>query len=113
MAQCEYTREDGTQCQANSVLGSSLCFSHDPSLTEAKMIAVKKGGENRKLVQVYGEEISLEKPSDIKKLMGDVINLILTGKMPSSQPGNSIAYMAKTWLDAHEASEYDERLEAL
>lgn len=113
MAQCEYILENGSRCQANAVMDSTLCFSHDPNLTEAKMIAVKKGGENRRLYQSYGEAISLETPADIKKLMGDTINLILTGKMPSNQPANSIAYMAKTWLDAHEASEYEDRLEAL
>lgn len=113
MAQCTFIKENGLQCEANAILDSDLCFSHNPELEEAKMFAVTKGGLNRKTLEVYGEAVTLETPADIKKLLANTINSILTGKMPANQPANSIGFLARCWIDIHQMIEQEERMEAL
>lgn len=111
--QCVYIKEDGQQCEANAVSNSDFCFSHSPVHQEEKALAVQKGGLNRKLYDFYGEDVELKSPEDIKNLLAETINLVRTGKMPASQPANSIAYLARCWLDAHAISEMEGRLEAI
>lgn len=113
MAQCQFIKQDGLQCEANAILDSDLCFSHNPELEEARMIAVTKGGLNRKHYESYGEAVSLETPADIKKLLANTINSILIGKMPASQPANTIGFLARCWIDIHQIVEQEERMEVL
>lgn len=113
MAQCQFIKESGLQCEANAILDSDLCFSHNPELEEAKMIAVTKGGLNRKTLEVYGEAVTLETPADVKKLLANTINSILTGKMPANQPANTIGFLARCWIDIHQIVEQEERMDAL
>jgi len=105
MAKCQFIKENGQKCEANAILDSDLCFSHNPELEEARMIAVKKGGLNRKLYDSYGEPLILENPSDIKRLLTDTINLVWQGKMPSNSPANTIGFLARCWIDIHGAIE--------
>lgn len=98
---------------ANAVRGSDLCFSHDPSLKEQKVRAVTKGGLNRRHYQVYGKPMSLKTPDDVKNLLNEVINKVWTGEMPSNQPANTIGFLARCFLDAHEAGDVEKRLEKL
>ena len=107
---CKYIKEDGKQCRANATNGSDYCFNHNPDYEDEKALAVKRGGQNRKLYGVYGEIVKIETPEDIKSLLAEVINLVKSGKMSASQPANSIAYLSRCWLDAHEASEVEARL---
>jgi len=113
MANCIFIKPDGNPCEANSLKGSDYCFSHDPTTQEAKLLAVTKGGLNRKLYEVYGEPLTLEEPSDIKKLLSNVINGIWTGTIPASQPANSIGFLSRCWLDAYQISEIENRLKSI
>lgn len=111
--QCQFIKQDGFQCEANATSGSGLCFTHNPELQEAKMMAVTKGGLNRKHYKAYGESLVLEKPSDIKKLLSDTINGVWTGKIPATQPANTIGFLARCWIDTHQTMEFEERMDAL
>lgn len=113
MAECQFIKQDGEKCEANAVSDSRFCFSHDPENKEAKLIAVTKGGLNRKLYQTYGEPIGIETSEDVKKLLAEVINGVWTGKIPASQPANTIGFLARCWIDAHQAFKFEERLEAI
>lgn len=110
---CKFIKPDGKKCNANATSGSEFCFSHNPDYAEQKILAVRKGGLNRKNYKAYGETLSLETPQDIKRLLGEVINQIWTGRMPSNNPANSIGFLARCFLDAHEASEVENRLNEL
>jgi hypothetical protein len=110
---CVYIKANGEPCEANAVGNSSYCFSHSPEYRKEKALAVQKGGLNRKLIQVYGDEVEIRTPQDIKNLLADSINLVWTGKMPANQPANSIAYLCRCWLDAHEVTEITLRLDAI
>lgn len=102
--QCKYLKLDGAQCQANATLNSDYCFTHDPNYSEEKALAVKQGGLNRKFFRVYGERVKIETPEDIRNLLAETINMIRTGKMPCSQPANSIGFLTRCWLDANDAA---------
>ncbi len=107
---CKFIKPDGQQCQANAMKGNDFCFTHNPLTEEERAVAVIKGGLNRKHYEAYGEEVALENPADIKKLLGQVINLVFIGKMPANQPANTIGFLARAFLDAYEASEVEARL---
>lgn len=113
MAKCRFTKPDGESCNANALQNSNFCFNHDPNQQVAKLVAVTKGGLNRKLYKQYGEPYEIETPEDIKNLLAETINLVRTGKMPASQPANSIAYLCRCWLDANTSSEVEARIEAI
>ena len=110
---CAYIKPDGKQCNANATLNSNYCFSHNPDYAKQKALAVSRGGLNRKHYEAYGEALIIETPQDIKKLLGKVINHLWTGKMPSQNPANSIGFLARCFLSAHEASEVETRLTTL
>ena len=113
MAQCTFIKPDGLQCEAKAVSDSELCLSHDPNMQEAKLIAVTKGGLNRKHYEAYGQPVTLENPSDIKKLLADTINGVWTGKIPATQPANTIGFLARCWIDIHQTMEFEERMDTL
>lgn len=104
-----FVKHDGEQCQANAINNSSYCFTHDPSSREDKLAAVTKGGLNRKHY-LSGETVSIETPQDVRLLLAEVIKGVWTGEIPSSQPANSIAYLAKCWLDAYSAELVEEKI---
>lgn len=110
---CKFIKPDGEQCKAKAIKGSDLCFTHNPDYSEEKALAVLKGGENRKLIVTYGEELHLETAKDIKSLVAETINLVWTGKMPSNSPANSIGFLARVFLDANEQSDLEERIRQL
>lgn len=110
--QCRFIKTNGEVCKANHIKGSNFCFRHDPENKEAKMVASSKGGQNRALQGVYGTEIRLKSPSDVRKFIGIVINGVWSGKVPVPV-GSSMGFLAKCWLEAHSASEIQTRLEAM
>lgn len=110
---CTYIRSTGDQCNANASKGSNFCFSHNPDYEKEKNLAVKNGGLNRKHYEAYGEAVRLETPKDIKNFLGKVINGVWTGELPSNAPANTLGFLARCFLDAHEAGEVEERLNIL
>jgi hypothetical protein len=107
---CKYIKSNKEQCQAQAIHNSEYCFRHDQSKKVLQLAASQKGGEARKLVQVYGEAIKIETPQDIKVLLGLVIKGVWEGRIPAGQPANTIGFLARCFLDAYEKSELEERL---
>jgi hypothetical protein len=110
---CKFIKTNGETCNANPIKGSEYCFSHDPDKKEDKKKAVIKGGKNRRTIAEYGKTMKLETAKDIKKLIGETINLVWTGQMPANQPANSIGFLARVFLDANEQSDMEERIKNL
>lgn len=113
MAKCKFIKPNGEGCSANAIQNSDYCFSHDPNQYTAKLAAVTKGGLNRKLYQEYGKAVDINTVEDVKDLLAETINMVRTGKMPASQPANSIAYLCRCWLDANANLEIESRIEAV
>ncbi len=104
---CQYS-----QCNAYSMKDSNYCFRHNPDTNEARTLASRKGGQNRVLQGVYGEEIQLNTPQDVKSFLGVVISGVWTGQVPVPV-GSSMGFLTRCWLDAHEATEVQVRLDDL
>ncbi len=97
---CQFVKSNDETCRSNSINGSSYCFRHDPNNSEAQLLASRKGGQNRALQGVYGEEMSFSSPSDVRTFLGKVINGVWTGQVPVPV-GTSMEFLAKWWLEAH------------
>lgn len=111
---CKKKLDTGNQCKAQAMRGKAYCFRHEPTMTERALEASINGGERRRVLhQRYGEPVSLDTPEDIKRLIGDTINSVWLGEMPTNSPANSIGFLARCWLDAHEQSTLEERLNQL
>lgn len=107
MNTCSYIGEDGQSCKARPVKGTALCYWHTPRLKQSRMLASSKGGQNRRLQDVYGSAVKLNTPRDVQKFLSGVINAVWTGKIPV-QVGSSMSFMTKCWLDAYRAADVDE-----
>lgn len=109
---CVFIKSDNKKCNANSIKSRKFCFRHDPALSEERLLASTKGGNNRALQGLYGDEINLNSPQDIKNFIGIVINGVWTGKVPVPV-GTSMGFLAKCWLEAHNSTEIQIRIEVI
>lgn len=112
MNHCSYLKSDLTQCEAYPIQNSEYCFRHDPNSQEAALVASQQGGRNRRLQGQFGEQVTLNSPKDIKAFLGNVMNAVWTGEVPV-QVGTSMGFLARCFLDAHEAAEVDEKIEEI
>ena len=111
---CTYLMPNGASCGANAIKESDLCINHNPEYVEVKSMAVVKGGMNRREIPTsYGDELVLENPNDIKKLVADTLNLIWTGRMPTNNISGSIGFLCRIFLDAYDKAVLEERIEEI
>lgn len=96
--------------------GIGYCFRHNPEAREAAIAASGRGGRNREQRAAFGSRTSLKTPADVTTLLEEVINAVWTGEAPA-KVGTSIGFLARCWLDAHDAAtiaprlaEFDRRL---
>lgn len=101
-----------SECNAYSMKDSNYCFRHNPDTNEARSLASSKGGQNRTLKGSWGHKVKLSSPKDIKVFLGQVINGVWSGEIPV-QVGSSMGFLTRCWLDAHEATEVQIRLDNL
>lgn len=106
---CNYIKDDETSCQAYQTTNSSYCFRHDSNNKEKSLLASTKGGENRRLQEVFGDPVTLSSTDDVKTFLGLVINSVWTGQAPV-QLGTSMGFLTRCWLDAYEKSEIEKKL---
>ena|ERR1035437_10016838 len=109
---CQYIKQDETNCKAYQTADSSYCFRHNPNNKEKGLLASKKGGENRRLQEVFGESVALQSAEDVKTFLGLVINSVWTGTAPV-QLGTSMGFLTRCWLDAYDRSEIEKKLNDL
>lgn len=107
---CNYLRKGGKQCQAHQINGSEFCFRHTDK--ELALVVSSRGGLNRRLQGNFGNQVQLESPEDIKLFLGQVINSVWTGQVPV-QVGTSMGFLARCWLDANEAANFESRIKEL
>jgi len=107
--ECKSQTINGRACGANAQTGSNYCYRHDPINKEKSLLASKRGGENRRLQEVFGEPVKIESANDVKTFLGIVINSIWTGRAPV-QAGTALGFLTRCWLDAYETSELEKRL---
>ena len=110
---CEAIKQDRTRCEANAMHNSEYCFRHDKNTQNQALKASSNGGKAKRQYHRLGRRMKIETPNDIKRLMAKAINSLWVGEMPSSNPAGSLGYLAKTFLDAHDKSELELRVEEL
>lgn len=111
--QCQFN-QNNKQCNANAMIGSSYCFSHNPATQEAKQEAVIKGGLAKKQETLTKlDSIELKKPEQVVLLLEDVINRIRKVNQDGEMPlkvASTIGFLATHLLRAMETSDLDKRL---
>ena len=110
---CQQITNNEKQCNVKPIKGEHYCFTHHPDYVTERHLAHSKGGLARLHYQPYSEAVELNEPADIQKLLKDTINNVLTGKMPSNNPANSIGFLARIWLDVYEISDLEKRYQVL
>lgn len=111
LMKCKLTKQNGTQCNANAMIGVEYCFSHNPNTKDKKKKAVIKGGlalKPRKDAKQL-EPLPLKSVADIQELIEDTINRVRTEPM-THQKANCIGYLANIALKTLEVGELEERL---
>lgn len=84
---CTHKTKEHNQCKAYALHGREFCFTHDPSTTEARSIAVRKGGlslKSRRLGKPL-KRLSVRCPSEMVVLLEDTINRVRTDPMTPQQ----------------------------
>lgn len=108
---CKAVTSDGARCQAHAMRDGGYCFRHNSKVKDQAYRASSDGGQAKRQYHRLGSKIKIETPADIKRLMAKALNRLWTGDMPASNPAGALGYLAKTFLDAHEKSELELRLE--
>jgi len=113
MSKCSFIKPDKKPCNAFSIKDSEFCFNHNPATKEAKMLAVIKGGLNRRHYETYGKPIKLETVKDARILISEIIKGIWTGKIPANEPANSMGFLIRCFIDACEKEVLESKIEVL
>ena len=110
---CTQVLEDGTQCDAWALHDKDKCFSHDGSSAEEKALAVRKGGATRQaVVETPLQQITINTPSDIIKLLSQTITEVRDGTL-DLRIANTIGFLAGHLLRAFEITELNGKVEEL
>ena len=111
---CEFIKEDGEQCGAYAVANSNYCVSHDPTMREVKLDAVKKGGssENYRKLDLELSPLTIKNSSDVVTATVQTINELRAGTLPP-KIANTIGYLLGIALKAFEQSDLTNKLEVI
>ena len=110
---CEHILADGRQCGSWAMEGATKCFSHNEATQEQKAIAVRKGGATRQaVIDTPLQQITINTPADIVKLLAQTINEVRDGTL-DPRIANTIAYIAGHLIKAYEVSELNGKTEEL
>jgi hypothetical protein len=86
---CKAKRRDGAKCRANAMRGKNQCFRHSYTTKKQALQASSNGGKAKRQYHRLGNQMKLDTPEDIRKLM------------------------AKIFLEAYDKSELELRVEEL
>ena len=95
---CKATTNNGKPCMAPAQHGKAYCFQHDPTLTEERDAARKRGGAARR-VQLRGSKVpNLEKAADVQQYLCRVLHDTERLLIPPNT-ARAIAHLCKVQLD--------------
>lgn len=86
---------------------------HDPTKAQERSIAVTKGGKAPKRFLLNNEKVNLENASDAKQFLSKVINGVWSGEIPATPVANTLGFLVRCFLDAHEKAEIEARLDMI
>lgn len=117
--QCQHVKDDGSQCgTAFGLSDAGLCFGHDPE-REAERKAAKRAGAAA--VQAKAQKQKGLDPDELPPLdsheaaetWADTIGRAAASGRIGSGAANAGLRAVKLWVEAHDAGQVSERLEAL
>ncbi len=108
--QCKVIKSNNEVCEANAMINSDFCFTHNPQTQQEKRAAVLKGGlaSKRNINPLPAFEISDNK--SVVGLLAQVINEVREGKI-DLKVANCIGYLSGHLIKAMEIAELEERVE--
>ena len=109
---CEYIDAE-KQCGANAMKNSKFCFWHNPDTVEARDVARKKGGYNRKKkTSTVGNAYSVRSVEDIYRILELAINETIES-LPNSAKPRTLGYLCQILLRVQETKELEKRIQEL
>lgn len=109
--QCVQVLDNGTQCRAWALQGRDKCFSHDETNKAEKMIAVTKGGGTRRaVVETPLQQITVNTPTDIVRLLSVTITEVRNGTL-DPRIANTIGFLTGHLVRAFELAVLDSKTE--
>ena len=81
--QCTQVKRNGQRCGARALIGSSLCYFHDPASARARAAASKRGGERNHVAVLPSAtaDFPLNRAKDAVALLALTINQVLRGQI--------------------------------
>lgn len=111
--QCKFINPE-TQIRCDSfALESGYCFSHDPANKDKKQLAVRKGGFAPKKIKLDLPAVKIKNVDDVMVILEETINLVRSGKIPCSNPANTIGFLCSHILKAIELLKYADKIESV
>lgn len=115
---CKYEK-DGKKCQANPMVGSEFCFTHNPDTEKQRLAARKKGGK----VSYYRDGLMQAEPIDFSQykeavvyLLADTINRVRRIRPDGSldiRVANCIGFLVAKLLEAQKQLVLEEKVDEL
>lgn len=112
--QCTFIMENGLRCTAPRKKGEIYCFKHFQSPAERAVMA-RQGFESGRLGRELANadhSIKINKPRHIRKVLVNVMNMVMDGKI-TSERGNCLIYAVGTLIRAFEIIDLERRMAAL
>lgn len=117
MSQCNYTKSDGSKCQAQAVVdGDGFCFVHseNPAIIERRKKSQAEGGKNGRKHKDPPIEIetNLSSMKNVVNILSFVVGSVLKNEI-SPRKANTIGYLLNVSVRAIEKKDIEARLEHL
>ena len=109
MAKCTAKRSDGSECQANAMTGSDLCFWHNPDAAEDRLDASSRGGSKRSFELPVGAELT---PGRARRILSGVVAATASGAMDAAT-ARTIGYLLSIESKIREGADLENRIAAL
>jgi hypothetical protein len=111
---CQHRKADGSPCRATALPGKDACYFHDPTRSEERREARRKGAaaRNRKPDPGPVEDVPLGTVADVAVLLGKTINEVRAGRL-EPKVGNAVAVLVGQLLAALRGGVIEDRLRRL
>jgi len=111
---CIFIKEGNIKCRANAQSGKDYCFTHDPDKKRERALAVRKGGlVPKKVLLNFQEDLVLDDAKDAKIFLAKIINGVWRGVIPATPIANTLGFLIRCFLDAHDKADIEVRLDEL
>lgn len=112
MQQCQFIKENQERCEANVLKDGRFCFSHEPSMREAKLAAVSRGGKTPKKNFNPLPPVEINDAKDVTRLLALTINEVREGKI-DLRVANCIGFLSGHLIKSLETSEVETRIKTI